>query len=344
MKNANMYTTQSFPSLLQTTNASLTNTANSLLSGLKIHFGQSWYICGNLALNEGQNPRRPLNIGPATPEYQLLFQAALLIAKNGTAMPMAVTVGFPNSTYRLYKDLAQQKLFGRHQIEWDPGVYGGDATEPVTVMVDQVEVLPEIVSCMIALRRGPHQINGAFFVLSLGFGTLETGLSTNEGVVESAMMSVQGVHYAVNIMREELQQTHDLAFKNVQQLNEAFRDGYLFINRKKTDLSGLRKRAIQAYYTEIVSPALHIVISDRNLNKTNRIFLCGGGVYYNDLLECITQEFGDIADIRVAEEPETLAAKGYLLNSLRFTGDGSKTPVGIDMGNIATRVTLLKQE
>lgn len=339
-----MYTSHSFSSLLQATNASLTNTASSLLNGLKIRLGQSWYICGNLALNEGTHPRRPLNVSPEAPEYQVLFRAALLIAKNESNLPMVVTVGFPNSTYRIYKELAQEKLPGSYQITWDPGVYGDDNAQPADVLVAQLEILPEIVSCMIALRKGAYQVSGSFFVISLGFGTLETGLSTDDGVIENAMVSAPGIHYAVNAMSEEIQQTHDLTFKSVQQLNQAFREGHLYINRKRTDLGALRRKAIQCYYTEIVSPTLNMVITDRNLNKTNRVFLCGGGVNYSDLVDCIVQEFGDILDIRVADEPETLASKGYLLNSLRFVSDGSKKAVGIDMGNIETRVTTLKEK
>jgi plasmid segregation protein ParM len=335
----NMYTTQSFSSLLQTTNAQLTNTASSLLKGLKIRVDQSWYICGDLALNEGSNPRRPLNMSPQATEYQVLFSAALLIAADKQPKSMVVTVGFPNSTYRLYKDQAGNLLTGSYQIEWDPGVYGGEPTQPLTVIIDQIEVLPEIVGCMIALRKGEQRIDGAFFALSLGFGTLETGLSTDEGVIENAMISVQGLHYAVNILREELLLEHDLSFHSVQQLDDAFREGYLYINRKKTDLSEHRKRAIRAYYEEIVSPSLRLVVSDKNLKKTNRIFLCGGGVHYHDLLECITREFEELAVIHVASEPETLAARGYLINSSRFTGDGLRNPVGIDMGNIRTRVS-----
>lgn len=338
-----MYNTFSFSSLLQITNAPLTNTAGSLLNGLKIRLDQSWYICGNLALNEGANPRRPLNISPGATEYRVLFQAALLIAAEQQSKQMVTTIGFPNSIYRLYKDQARDLLTSGYQIVWDPGVYGGETSQPLNVIVDQVEVLPEIVSCMIALRKGMPGINGAFFALSLGFGTLETGLSTDEGVVEHAMTSIQGLHYAVNILREELQQEHDLAFQSVQQLDDAFRDGYLYIKRRKADLSAYRKRAIQAYYTEIVSPSLRLIISDKNLKKTNRIFLCGGGVNYHDLLECINQEFGEIADIHTVNEPETLAVQGYLLNSLRFTAGSTKTPVGIDMGNIQTRVAILQE-
>lgn len=333
-----MYTIQSFSSLLQATNAPLVNTANSLLSGLKIRMGKQWYICGKLALNEGSNPRRPINASPESLECQLLLKAALLVAGMNTDSPLIITIGLPNSTYPLYKSKAENMLKGRHLIEYDAAVYGEDEDAFVHIHVAQIEVLPEIVSCMVALRKGVSLEKGNFFVFSFGFGTLETGLSTDEGVIENAMGSAPGLHYAVNILREELQQSHDLAFQSMQQLDEAFRKGYLFVNRKKIDLKDLRKQAIQTYYTEIISPALARVVNDRNLEKTNRMFLCGGGAFYGDLVDCILEEFGDIAAIQIVDEPDTLAVKGYLMNSMRFIDDEAKVPVGVDIGNIQTRV------
>lgn len=337
-----MYTIQSFSSLLQATNAPLINTANSLVNGLKIRMGKQWYICGKLALNEGSNPRRPLNASPESLEYQLLLKAALLVAGFDVDYPLVITIGLPISNYPLYKDKAANMLKGRHVIEYDPAVYGEDENGVVPVHVAQIEVLPEIVSCMVALRKGESREKGAFFVFSFGFGTLETGLSTDEGVIENAMGSAPGLHYAVNILREQLQQSYDLAFQSMQQLDEPFRKGYLFVNRKKIDLEDLRKQAIQTYYTEIVSPVLAEVVNDRNLEKTNRIFLCGGGAYYGDLVDCILEEFGDIAAIQIVDQPDTLAVKGYLLNSKRFVNEEGKIPLGIDIGNIQTRVAAVE--
>ncbi|WP_312185190.1 ParM/StbA family protein [Sphingobacterium sp.] len=333
-----MYTIQSFSSLMQATNAPLVNTANSLLTGLKIRIGQQWYICGKLALNEGTNPRRTINASPETLECQLLFKAALLSSGIHSQSPLIVTMGLPNSTYRLYKETAEQMLLGEHIIESDPVVYGEEGTGILPVNVTHVDVLPEIVSCMVALRRGESCERGAFFVFSFGFGTLETGLSTDEGVIDNAMGSAPGLHYAVSNMREHLQQTYDLSFQSMQQLDEAFRNGYIYINRKKIDLTSLRKKAIQTYYAEIVSPTLSDVVNDRNLAKTNRIFLCGGGAHYGDLVDCILDEFGDIAGIQIVDQPESLAVKGYLLNSMRYILNEGKTPLGIDIGNIQTRV------
>lgn len=335
-----MYQIKSFSSLLQATNAPLTNTAGSLLNGLKIRINQQWYICGTLALTEGSHPRRGLNIHPSATEYNLLFKAGLLVSGIKERKGLIVTIGFPNNTFRLFKDVAKKELTGIHPIEFDATVYGNESNQEINVHVEQVEVLPEIVGCMIALRKDQQAVTGSFFVLSFGFGTFETGLSTNEGVIENSLTSTMGLNYAVNLMREELLKTYNLEFKNVQQLDEAFKNGHIFINRKKVDIKSIRTEVLRTYYNEIISPALTHVINDKNLDRAYRVYLCGGGALYDDLIANFTEEFSDIVDIHIADEPDKLAVKGYLINSLRFTPNAPHFAVGLDLGNINTRAAV----
>jgi hypothetical protein len=77
--------------------------------------------------------------------------------------------------------------------------------------------------------------------------------------------------------------------------------------------------------------------------KTNKIYLCGGGLYYNDLVDCFNQEFGDIAQLHFVADPASLAGKGYALNSLRKTGGLKQAAVGIDIGNATTVVVNFKE-
>jgi hypothetical protein len=72
--------------------------------------------------------------------------------------------------------------------------------------------------------------------------------------------------------------------------------------------------------------------------KTNKIYLCGGGLYYNDLVDCFNKEFGDIAQLNYVADPASLAGKGYALNSLRKTGGLKQSAVGVDIGNATTVV------
>ena len=73
--------------------------------------------------------------------------------------------------------------------------------------------------------------------------------------------------------------------------------------------------------------------------RANKIYLCGGGMYYQDLVDCFKAEFGDITQIEVVNDPAALASKGYALNSLRISGGLEKSSVGIDIGNSTTVVT-----
>jgi plasmid segregation protein ParM len=73
--------------------------------------------------------------------------------------------------------------------------------------------------------------------------------------------------------------------------------------------------------------------------KTNRIYLCGGAMHYQDLIDCFNEEFSEVAQLIVLENPETIAVKGYLLNSLRMAHGRKKSVAGIDIGNSTTIVS-----
>lgn len=61
-------------------------------------------------------------------------------------------------------------------------------------------------------------------------------------------------------------------------------------------------------------------------------------MYYQELVDCFIAEFGHFTEITVLDNPETLASKGYALNSLRVSGR-PKSALGIDIGNATTVVT-----
>jgi len=334
-----MLLSQSFSSLIENNNSPLNNTSADVLNGLKIlHEGQ-WYICGNLALNEGQAPHKLINSSPSDLDYQLLVKAALLLVADSVEQPVTITTGFPYATYRIYKDIATEQLKKSHIIEYDASTFGGNGKKTVILDVKNVDVIPEIVGCSIALRKGEENASGSFFILSCGFGTFESVLSMDSGVVEQSMISTHGLRYAINYMINELSKTHYLGFRTAHTLDEAFQKGYLYIDKKNVDVREIRKNALKSYYNEVISPNLRNVITDKNLSKTNKIYLCGGGMYYQDLIECFKAEFGEIAQLEVVSDPSALASKGYALNSQRVSGGLKAASIGMDIGNSTTVVT-----
>jgi len=334
-----MLLSQSFSSLIEVNNASLNNTAPDLLNGLRVFHNNQWYVCGNLALNEGNAPHKLINSSPADMDYQLLIKAAMLQVADKVEQPVSITTGFPYATYRIYKDAAIDYIKRTHIIEYDSSTFGGSGKKTVMLEVNNVDVIPEIVGCSIALRKGELKATGNFFILSCGFGTFESVLSTDTGVVEQSMVSTHGLRYAINYMMNELSKSHYLQFRTAHTIDEAFQRGYIFIDRKNVDVREIRKNALKAYYNEVISPALASVINDKNLSKANKVYLCGGGMFYQDLVDCFKNEFGDIVQMEIVNDPASLASKGYTLNSQRISGGLINASVGIDIGNSTTVVT-----
>ena len=338
-----MYTTQTFSSLIEANNANLANTSKDLLNGLKLYHDNQWYICGNLALSEGRFPHKLINSSPNDIDYQLLIKAAMLVINESVEQPVTITTGFPYSTYKIYKELALDALKKAHVIEIDAATHRGGSKKTIMFDVNHVDVVPEIVGCTIALRHGEQQASGNFFVLSCGFGTFESILSTDNGVIERSMISTHGLKYAINLLMNDLQKNHYLEFRNEHLMDEAFQKGYIILNRKNIDLKEMRRNAIKSYYNEVISPNLRNVITDTNLMKTNKIYLCGGSILYQDLVECFKNEFGDVAQLEFVTDPASLASKGYVLNSMRLSGGKKESSLGIDIGNATTVVSKMNE-
>src|SRR5690606_19801853 len=116
-----------------------------------------------------------------------------------------------------------------------------------------------------------------------------------------------------------------LGFRNAHMLDEAFQKGHIILNRKTVDLREMRRMVLRSYYNEVISPNLRNVITDKNLMKTNKIYLCGGAMFYQDLVDCFKNEFGEVAQLEFVTDPATLASKGYALNSMRVSGGNKKS-------------------
>jgi len=329
-----------FPSLIEGHNQELREVAQDLLHGLKLYEKRRAYILGHLALSEGVAPHKNINASPADLEYQLLMKASLLLASETAGKNrLAVTTGFSNSTYALYRDQAIDVVQKDHIIEYDSATFSAGSRRNSPVQVEQVWVMPEIQGCVLGLREGETQAKGNFFVVSLGFGTCEAIMSTPSGTVQRTSVAANGLRYAVNSLMHELGKQYYLELQNEHQIDQAFQKGFLFSKRKRIDLVEAREKALQAYYQDVVSPALQRAFQDADFQRAERLYLVGGGTHYAELVQCFKQEFRDIVEVLVPSNAASMAVTGYFLHSSQQSRLGC-TPVGLDMGNAITQVAV----
>lgn len=345
-----------FPSTYEVTNQEFSNVADGLLNGIKIKLDNNDYIVGNLALREGYSPHKSINTGPGEEEYKLLAQAGLLLAASENSNSINLTVGFPYSTYMLYRDKVQEIFNGKQVIAFDKGTYGESKLEMKEIHVVNVDVIPELAGCVLAVREGALRAQGNFFMISLGFGTCEAAVSTPSGVLNRSTVSMNGINYAVKLFEHELAKKYYMELKTEHQLDVLFQKGQITVNRVRHDVSDLRKKVLRMYYNDVISPRLRKAFVDDDFSKCSQMYIAGGGAYYQDLVECFKEEFGDYLVITVYPEPEKCASHGYCLNSKlntqkntsifdtmsadTFLNSASQVAVGLDVGNASTCVCL----
>lgn len=335
-----MFKTYTFPSVIEGNNSNLRNVSPDLINGLKVFHESDGYVIGNLALTEGVSPHRNINSAPDELDYHLLMKSGLLLANQKLGNPITITTGFPFSTFQLYKEMANDILNKEHIVEYDAATFGGAGKKNVQVEVDGVQVIPEVIGCAIALRKGEQQQEGNFFVLSLGYGTLEGLLSTEGGIVQRTSLSTYGLRYAVNLLEKELAKTHYLELKTEHQIDVAFQKGVIFLNRKRIDISAERDKVLRQYYEDVVAPATRKAFNDNDFSVSHKMFLAGGGAMYPQLINCFKEEFNDVLELEIAQNPQTLASRGYCINSAQLNGGNQGNAVGLDIGNATTIISM----
>ncbi len=338
-----MFKTYTFPSVFEGNNTDLRNVSPDLINGLKLYHNGDGYVVGNLALTEGVSPHRNINSAPDELDYHLLLKSGMLIANQKLGNPLTLSTGFPFSTFQLYKEMASKLINAQHVIEYDAATYGGGTRKNVQVEIDNVQVIPEVISCAIALRKGTQQVSGNFFVMSLGYGTLEGLLSTEGGIVQRTSLSTYGLRYAVNLLEKELAKTYYLELKTEHQIDAAFQKGVIFLNRKRIDIKEIRDKVLKQYYEDVISPAMRKAFNDNDFTISHEMFLAGGGAMYPGLVDCFKKEFQDVLDLKVADEPQTLASRGYCINSAQLNGGVKSNAVGLDIGNATTILSIFDE-
>ncbi|HMU46600.1 MAG TPA: hypothetical protein PKC72_09540 [Chitinophagaceae bacterium] len=334
--------TINFPSIYETAFGNTENSAKDLLNGLKVKRGEKWYLVGNLARKGAINPGRIVNAAPTEDDFDILFRSAITNVVEKVEHPFVITIGFPFSTYNVYKTSAEHYMGKRHfMLDYDTRTFNLNGNvRKNTFIIDQYEVIPEIVGGIIGIKKIiPEAANQNFIALSFGFGTMEGALATTDGLVHRTNFSSHGIRYVINNLARELNQKHFLEMKNEYQLDEAFVKGSLFTNRKRIDLSEMRRDLLHQYYKEAVSPMLRKYFTDADLESCDKIYLLGGGANYTELFEAISEEFSGFIPVEVAPHPEYIISIGYLYNSLRISDTKASRCIGIDLGNATTAVS-----
>jgi len=335
------FTTISLPSVIERYNQPLIGVSSSPDKRIQLYETGVGYLIGDLALSQGLVPYRNINSSPADIDYQLLAKAGLYTAAEGKSGELVITTGFPYTTYERFKQMAAD-FFGSRDIfiEYNADTVLTNEHKKIQITVNHVEVMPEILGCINGLRKGPIEEKDNFFIISLGYGTCETGLSTDTGVITRTCMSVPGLRYAVNNMQNELSRSFNLGMKNEHMINQSFQSGKVVIDRRKKDLTEIRRNHLANYYDEVISPTLKKAFNDSDFEKAENIYLVGGGAMYPDLVDCFKAEFDGVLNVIVPEDAANMASIGYCLRSYQWCGPGiASRAVGLDIGNAYTVVT-----
>lgn len=329
------------PSVIERYNTPLINVSGSLEGNIQLYEAGDGYLIGDLALQQGHAPYRNINSSPADMDYRLLAKAGLLVAAQGISAEVVLTTGFPYTTYELFKQQAINFFTPRDVfIEYNGDTYSSNEHRRMQTTVRNVEIIPEILGCIHAIRKGPMAETKDFFVVSLGYGTCETGLSINGGLVGRTCMSVSGLRYAVNNLHGELSRSSNLSMKNEHMINQSFQGGSIVVDRKRKDLTDLRRNQLINYYKEVISPTLKKAFTDADFDKAGQLYLVGGGALYTDLANCFHEEFDGVLDVIVPPEPSYMASLGYVLKSFQRCGNADEA-LGLDIGNAYTVISKL---
>lgn len=331
-----------FPSVIESNSVELPGAAPDMLSGLRISEDNTSYIIGDLALAEGSTPLRAINGSPSNMDYKLLFKSGLLLSntEENSNLPKVIITGFPFSTYQVNREETVNLYRGIHNISYDSSTFSGEGiSKPLKVVVHDIAVIPEIMACVLGAREFEENLKGKFFAVSLGFGSFDACLANEKGLVQRTILSNYGMRYAVNLFAKELSKKFYLDMRSEHQLDKAFTDGFIILNRKRYNITDLRKIVLERYYKDIISPSLKNAWKDDDFVNTNYLVLAGGGALYSDLLKCFEEEFRDLISIKVVNDPLTIASKGYYLYGINVLGVENKYAIGLDIGNAHTVVT-----
>ena len=272
---------------------------------------------------------RPLNLLPSHPIWQALFYAALAQHKKSK---VCVVVGAPKSIVAAFNDLLP---IGETELAL-PG------EQRFLVNVTQAIAVPECAGHALAYQQvlGTHCV-----VISVGFGTVELGAATKEGIIERSLESINyGIHRAAILFRKK---SIALGYDNPNVLPEQYhywdnvmlrvyqKDENLILQHEGkifewVDLYDAAIEALTEYSHGLVQQmkAYFARFTDRM-----PVILTGGGVNFSPVNETLSAYFvSRKMEVQVAPPEISLvsAATGYRIIGQKLFGDAA---IGIDIGN-----------
>lgn len=265
------------------------------------------------------------SVSPFGAKFQLLARMALLLADTEDGGRVSLTVSLPSFLYA-YRDMVEKSLQGKITVDFGASQVCKEYISRV-IDISRLQVISRLESCIAAIRWGKIQEKGNFAVVNLGQGACEAVLSI-AGAPEGRQFCVRGIRAGIDlgIGSESLQQA-------------------LFGRQTaKASVPRLRKEVLRRYYQDVVSSSIRDVLSGQN-DDCPKIYLCGDGASYPELVQCFRDEFGGRFPVLVYPSPEKCASQGCSIQAMSARQRFSETPgsalaVGLDVDDRYTCVSV----
>ena len=315
-----------FPSVCRPFDGMLdTSPEDGIFAPLVLKFQEKEYLVGKMPdILDEINP-----VSPFGAKFQLLARMALLLADTEDGGRVSLTVSLPSFLYA-YRDMVENSLQGKITVDFGASQV---CKEYVSRAIDisHLQVISKLESCITAIRRGNIREEGDFLVVNLGQGACEAAVSMS-GAPEGRQFCVRGIRAGIDLGIE----------------SESLQQALFGRQTAKDNIPRLRKEVLRRYYQDIVSSSIRDVLSGQNDN-CSKIYLCGDGASYPELVQCFQSEFGERFSVVVYPSPERCASQGGSIQALSVRqrlseAAGSALAVGLDVDDRYTCVSVFRDK